>query len=149
MRLLLPVALGVLLAGCGTSVQETSFATIGEELPSQTPSPSPTPEPVSGLLRVCEAFDIVTSEISPAYEAIAADTSDLNVQLQGLAIMVAGSEIADLADGVSEPEFMEVLERMGEGFIAEGERVTEGDVGSVDATSYYLDQVVEYGQECP
>lgn len=150
MRLIPPcVVLIVLLAACGGTVQETMFATIGEELPASTEPVSPTPSPVAGLDRLCEAFDIVTGEISPAYEAIADDTSDMNVQTQALAIMLAGSEIAGLAEGVTEPDFVQILERMGEGFIAEGERVSEGDLGSSEAISYYLDQVVEYGQECP
>jgi hypothetical protein len=117
MRLLLPVLLGLLLAACGGTTEESTFATVGDELDSTTPLP------VSGLERLCEAFSIVNTDVSPAYDSVAADPSDGNVQIQGLAIMVAGSDIADLAEGVTEPGFVEILERMGEEYIAEGEKV--------------------------
>lgn len=148
MRLLLLVLL-LAVAGCGAT-ESTTLSTIGEELQTAAAAPSPSAaQSASGIERLCAAFDIVTSEISPAYGAIADDTSDISVQMQGLVIMLAGSEIMELADGVLEPSFVEILERMGEGYIAEGEAVSEGQFGSSEAVSYYLDQVVEYGRDCP
>ena len=53
MRPLYPVAMAVLLAGCGGTVSET-FSNVGERLPTPAPASSSAGEEVSGTIEVVE-----------------------------------------------------------------------------------------------
>lgn len=140
---LLALAVVLILAGCGGSA---ATPTASEAPASSPPIPSIEPSAAIGNARMCEAFDIVNNDISPAYESFTSDPIDAS--FAGLAIVTAGADIKDLAEGVEPPELAEDIEEMGQLFQDEGAMVGEGDTSSTAATSFYLEMVERYGSEC-
>jgi len=121
--------------------------------PAATPTPeAPTPEPsvqaAAGIERLCQAFDIVNDEISEAYEELAGDTSFVGLATASLAIVTAGANIQELAEGVEPEELAEAIRTMGQHYIDEADRVSDGDLTDTTAVTYYLDLVEEYGSQC-
>lgn len=142
MRTLIAAVLLVLaLAACGGPAASETPSMAGP--PSSTPAAS-----AAGLERMCAAFDIVQQQISPAYDDIAAAQSELDISLAGLAIMSAGSDIVDLADGVQPDQLAAELRFLGERYITEGEAVSDGDATNTAGTIYYLELLERHGQDC-
>jgi len=144
MRLLTGSLLLAMVAGCS--------------VPATTPAPEPTPavttpaasaSSAAGIERLCEAFDIVQGEVSTAYDELATGPGDdVALSLAGLAILTAGADIEALADGVERVQLAAAIREMGRRYQDEGEAVADGNLGGMAATSYYLDLLERYGQEC-
>jgi hypothetical protein len=107
-------------------------------------SPSSSEDPVA---LICQAFDIVTSDIHDAYDVISQDPSAM--PLQGLAIMAAGADIADLADQTGDAEVARHLRELGEAYVVEGSAVNEANMGDSSGQTIYLALLDQYGQDCP
>jgi hypothetical protein len=110
MRRLFPIAMAVLLAGCGTIVSQT-FTNVGESLPTPAPASSSAGEEVSGTIEVVEGAAVEGPGIGIA-EALA-DTGAEATLVNGVLLMDADGVIwlcASLLDtsppGCGEPRLL-------------------------------------------
>jgi hypothetical protein len=68
--------------------------------------------------------------------------------LQGLAIMTAGADIANLADQTGDAEVARHLRELGEAYVVEGSAVNEANMGDSSGQTIYLALLDQYGQDC-
>ena len=143
------IILATVLTACG-GTSSTSAESIGETpATSMSASPSASASPAAGIERLCEAFDIVNREISPAYTELSeSDMDAIALGMAGLTIVTAGADIEELAEGVAPENLADSIREMGQRYQEEGEAVQDGDLSSMRATDFYLDLVEEYGGEC-
>lgn len=118
---------------------------------AQPASPTAVPEPTgavdaAGVQRLCDALDIVSDDISLAYTDMRDDP--VARSLVGLAVVTAGSDIEDLADGVDSSQIASDIQTLGQRFQEEGDSVQEGHLGGGEAMAYYLELVERYGSHC-
>lgn len=147
LRLGAAVLATVALAACGTT-ESTTFSSIGEELPAPSATTEPTPIPTPSTA-ICDAFNVVNDVISPAFTSLAEGVADTE-QLAST-IEAAAASIEDLAEEEPNPEVAEQIAEMAERYANEANSVRRGDLGSLEATDYYLDLVVEHADRgtCP